>query len=134
MSMAPRTRFRSIVRLLFAKSTKSKYVTSQTLLRRSANLQVRECLSRGVYVDGLTMHSIATAEEAIALLRTGLENRQVAATAMNETSSRSHSLFTLHVESKEHCGGLTRSKHSRFNLIDLAGSEGKSQQKRTALA
>ena len=41
-----------------------------------------------------------TAEEAIALLRTGLENRQVAATAMNETSSRSHSLFTLHVESK----------------------------------
>jgi kinesin family protein 15 len=90
---------------------------------KAANLQVRESLSRGVYVDGLTMHPIETAEDAVALLRAGLVRRQVAATNMNEVSSRSHSLFTLYVESVERCGGLTRSKHSRFNLIDLAGSE-----------
>ena len=81
--MAPRTRFRSIVGF-YSKSTKSKCVTSQTLLRRKCQPPGPRCLSRGVYVDGLTMHSIATAEEAIALLRTGLENRQVAATAMSE--------------------------------------------------
>ena len=86
-------------------------------------LQVRESLQRGVYIDGLTMHTIRSAEQAIELFRSGLSNRHVAATSMNEASSRSHSVFTLYVESIERCGGLTRSKHSRFNLIDLAGSE-----------
>ena len=73
---------------------------------KAVHLQVRESLSRGVYVDGLTMHPIENAEEAISLLRSGLEHRQVAATNMNEVSSRSHSLFTLYVESVERCGGL----------------------------
>jgi kinesin family protein 15 len=97
--------------------------TATTDLETRSDLQVRENLNKGVYVDGLTKHAITNAKEAIALLHSGLEQRKVASTAMNEESSRSHSLFTLHVESIEKCNGLTRSKHSRFNLVDLAGSE-----------
>jgi kinesin family member 15 len=98
-------------------------LTTATNPEKRSDLQVRENLTRGVYIDGLSEHSIKNANEAMDLLNSGLEHRKVASTAMNEESSRSHSLFTLYVESIEKCNGLTRSKHSRFNLVDLAGSE-----------
>jgi len=42
---------------------------------------------------------------------------------MNEKSSRSHSVFTIHVESKEISKGVTLIRKSRFHMVDLAGSE-----------
>eukprot|EP00913_Durusdinium_trenchii_P035728 g33432.t1 len=54
----------------------------------------------------------------------GLHQRHVAATQMNELSSRSHAVFTLKLEaSSTTAGGVTSTKVSRLNLIDLAGSE-----------
>jgi hypothetical protein len=44
----------------------------------------------------------------------------VFATAMNAVSSRSHALFTIHIESAE---GKDKIKTSKLNLVDLAGSE-----------
>lgn len=63
------------------------------------------------------------------VLRIGAQNRHVAATSMNRESSRSHSIFTLVIQSKITNEGITDVRESRFNLVDLAGSE---RQKLTA--
>ena len=53
--------------------------------------------------------------------------RKTGATAMNDTSSRSHSLFTIYIETAEDVTvkGKTkqRFKAGKLNLVDLAGSE-----------
>ncbi|KAH8367986.1 hypothetical protein KR084_005266, partial [Drosophila pseudotakahashii] len=50
------------------------------------------------------------------LLHLGTGNRHVRSTKMNSSSSRSHAIVTIHVKSK--------ARHSRLNIVDLAGSEG----------
>ena len=62
------------------------------------------------------------------LLEQGSQVRQVAATQMNERSSRSHSCFIVSVQQKSEedlGGGVTRhtTLSSKVNLVDLAGSE-----------
>jgi kinesin family protein 3/17 len=42
---------------------------------------------------------------------------------MNKDSSRSHSIFTIHVEVAEKCNGNDRYIAGKLNLVDLAGSE-----------
>lgn len=54
-------------------------------------------------------------------MKTGADNRTIAATRMNERSSRSHSIFMLSVFQKEI--QLDATKQSRLFFIDLAGSE-----------
>jgi len=54
---------------------------------------------------------------------TGTERRSVASTKMNATSSRSHSLFTLYIETSEEIEGKEVFKAGKLNLVDLAGSE-----------
>lgn len=55
-------------------------------------------------------------------------NRHVAATAMNEHSSRSHSVFTITVESSEMKeDGKAHIKVGKLNIVDLAGSERQSK-------
>jgi len=90
----------------------------------SSNLQIREDINRGVYVERLSEHSVWSASDAFHVVWKGLHQRHVAATQMNELSSRSHSVFTLKLEaSNTSSGGVTSTKVSRLNLIDLAGSE-----------
>ena len=87
------------------------------------NLQLREDLKRGVYVEGLIEEIVGSVADTYELLRTGTCNRHVGATSMNKESSRSHSVFTLTIESKETREGVTNFRSSRFHIIDLAGSE-----------
>lgn len=54
------------------------------------------------------------------ILNQGNENRAVSATAMNQTSSRSHSVFILYLTQKTPDGSV---KSGKLNLVDLAGSE-----------
>jgi kinesin family protein 3/17 len=55
-------------------------------------------------------------------------NRHVAATLMNEHSSRSHSVFTITVESSEMKeDGKAHIKVGKLNIVDLAGSERQSK-------
>ena len=66
--------------------------------------------------------------EIMKLIEQGNAIRRVAATNMNDQSSRSHSCFTIKVERKivtELGNGVTREKSTRakLNLVDLAGSE-----------
>ena len=93
------------------------------------NLQLREDMKKGVYVEGLIEHPARNLIQTYALLKIGARNRHVSSTSMNKESSRSHSVFTVNIESKSKFDGLINFKSSRFNLIDLAGSE---RQKTTA--
>lgn len=57
-------------------------------------------------------------------MNTGNQNRSVGETLMNKDSSRSHSMFTLHIESAEKGpDGADRFVAGKLNLVDLAGSE-----------
>lgn len=84
---------------------------------------VREDLKKGIYVDGVTEEVISCPEDAYRLLELGARNRHVAATSMNRESSRSHSIFTMIIQSKVTDGNISDVRESRFNLVDLAGSE-----------
>jgi len=53
----------------------------------------------------------------------GNKNRHTGATAMNATSSRSHSIFTLYIETSEIKDGQEIFRAGKLNLVDLAGSE-----------
>jgi len=54
----------------------------------------------------------------------GTNNRKTGETAMNKDSSRSHSIFTIYVETAETDEvGEQRIKAGKLNLVDLAGSE-----------
>lgn len=90
---------------------------------KDTSLSIRESGVRGVYVEGLTEQIVSSASQAQAFLASGIRNRRVAATAMNHESSRSHSVFTLTVETQEKKNGRLTSRFASFHLIDLAGSE-----------
>ena len=76
---------------------------------------MREDPSKGVVVEGLKTFRVETYADVERLLEEGLANRTVGSTAMNATSSRSHSCFTLDI--------IQKTAKSRLTLIDLAGSE-----------
>ncbi|XP_035268628.1 kinesin-like protein KIF9 [Anguilla anguilla] len=77
----------------------------------------------GVTVKGLSMHLVHNEEEALNLLFEGEMNRIIGAHTLNRNSSRSHCIFTVHIES--HSRTLSDAKYvtSKLNLVDLAGSE-----------
>ncbi|SJX66555.1 Kinesin-3 motor protein [Sporisorium reilianum f. sp. reilianum] len=93
--------------------------------KNKGNLKVREHPSLGPYVEDLSKLVVASFRDVENLQDEGNKARTVAATNMNETSSRSHAVFTLvltqkrfDVETK-----LETEKVSRISLVDLAGSE-----------
>ncbi|XVE84631.1 hypothetical protein DITRI_Ditri17bG0028200 [Diplodiscus trichospermus] len=97
------------------------------------NLQIREDVKSGVYVENLTEEYVSSMKDVTQLLLKGLSNRRTGATSINAESSRSHSVFTCVVESrcKSVADGVSSFKTSRINLVDLAGSE---RQKLTGAA
>ncbi|KAJ3224587.1 hypothetical protein HK099_008196 [Clydaea vesicula] len=85
------------------------------------NLPIHEEKSKGVYVKGLLEVFVGSVEEVYDAMKRGQENRVVAFTKMNAESSRSHSIFVLHVSQKNLTDGSTRV--GKLSLVDLAGSE-----------
>ncbi|KAF4705062.1 hypothetical protein FOZ62_024347, partial [Perkinsus olseni] len=87
-------------------------------------LQLRDDIRKGVYVDGLSEHTVYDSKEAELIVRRALVKRHVGSTVMNDESSRSHCVVMLRVATKLiQAGGVTQTKESRLNLVDLAGSE-----------
>jgi len=80
-------------------------------------------LTSGVFIDGITEEIITSSEEAIEILKRGASNRHIGATNMNSESSRSHSVFSMTLESKVMVEGMCNIKVSKFHFVDLAGSE-----------
>lgn len=73
---------------------------SDLLDTESQNLSIREDSKRGMFVDGLQEVVVSSAEATYSVFKRGSENRQTGMTAMNEESSRSHSVFTIKMESQ----------------------------------
>lgn len=65
------------------------------------NLKIHEDPNKGIYVQDLTNVVVKTVPELEKLLNAGVKNRKVGETAMNKDSSRSHSIFTIYVETAE---------------------------------
>ena len=89
----------------------------------TASLRVRENPQSGPYVEGLSVHKVSCADEINGLMEIGNAARTVAATNMNDTSSRSHALFTIRFTQGSFVAGIPAEKTSKLNLVDLAGSE-----------
>ena len=89
------------------------------------NLKVREHPSTGPYVEDLAKLAVRSFLEIEHLMDEGNKARTVAATSMNETSSRSHAVFTLTVTQKRHDveTRMDTEKVAKISLVDLAGSE-----------
>ncbi|KAG8079583.1 hypothetical protein GUJ93_ZPchr0007g3950 [Zizania palustris] len=89
----------------------------------STNLQIREDIKKGVYVENLMECYVSSVKDVMMLLLQGVANRKMAATNMNSESSRSHSVFTCVIESCWERDSMTHLRFGRLNLVDLAGSE-----------
>lgn len=93
-----------------------------------AGLELKEHPETGVYVKDLTSHVVNSVAEMEKMMDIGNEARSVGATLMNETSSRSHSIFSVTIESSEPTpDGEDRFVAGKLNLVDLAGSERQSK-------
>ncbi|EGW12654.1 Kinesin-like protein KIF17 [Cricetulus griseus] len=61
-------------------------------------LELKEHPEKGVYVKGLSMHTVHSVAQCERVMETGWKNRAVGYTLMNKDSSRSHSIFTISIE------------------------------------
>ncbi|KAM4737466.1 kinesin-like protein KIF1B isoform 11-T11 [Anableps anableps] len=93
--------------------------------KNKGNLRVREHPLLGPYVEDLSKLAVTSYTDIADLMDAGNKARTVAATNMNETSSRSHAVFTIVFTQKKHDSetDLTTEKVSKISLVDLAGSE-----------
>ncbi|KAG9336838.1 hypothetical protein JZ751_003186 [Albula glossodonta] len=76
---------------------------------------------QNIHLKNLSIQQSANEEEALNLLFLGDTNRMIAETPMNQASTRSHCIFTVHVCSRE--PGSSMLRRSKLHLVDLAGSE-----------
>uniref|UniRef100_M3ZHX7 Kinesin family member 13B n=1 Tax=Xiphophorus maculatus TaxID=8083 RepID=M3ZHX7_XIPMA len=88
-------------------------------------LRVREHNVFGPYVDGLSRLAVASYKDIESLMSEGNKSRTVAATNMNEESSRSHAVFNIILTHTlmDLQSGTSGEKVSKLSLVDLAGSE-----------
>ncbi|XP_048029188.1 kinesin-like protein KIF17 [Megalobrama amblycephala] len=107
--------YKEEIRDLLAKDTKQK-------------MELKEHPERGVYVRDLSMHTVHSVGECERIMDQGWRNRSVGYTLMNKDSSRSHSIFTIHLEiCNTDAAGEEHLRAGKLNLVDLAGSERQSK-------
>ncbi|XP_047254093.1 kinesin-like protein KIN-7D, mitochondrial isoform X2 [Capsicum annuum] len=86
------------------------------------NLRVRED-AQGTYVEGIKEEVVLSPGHALSFIAAGEEHRHVGSNNFNLFSSRSHTIFSLMIESSAHGDEYDGVIFSQLNLIDLAGSE-----------
>jgi len=88
-------------------------------------LRVKIGMRKGVYVQGLAIKAVSSYEQAKLLIDRAYTNRTVSSTKMNDTSSRSHCIFTMYITKicLNNMGKPTSATEAKVDLIDLAGSE-----------
>ncbi|KAL9399747.1 hypothetical protein Peur_008708 [Populus x canadensis] len=99
-------------------------VVNDLLNPAGQNLRIRED-AQGTFVEGIKEEVVLSPAHALSLIAAGEEHRHVGSTNFNLLSSRSHTIFTLTVESSlygENSEGEAVNL-SQLSLIDLAGSE-----------
>ncbi|KAI1485546.1 hypothetical protein F5X96DRAFT_674528 [Biscogniauxia mediterranea] len=88
-------------------------------------LKIRESPTEGPYVKDLTEVPVRSLHEILRYMKAGDASRTTASTKMNDTSSRSHAVFTIMLKQIHHDMDTdeTTERSSRIRLVDLAGSE-----------
>lgn len=88
-------------------------------------LKIRESPTEGPYVKDLTEVPVRSLDEILRYMTKGDKSRTTASTKMNDTSSRSHAVFTIMLKQIHHDMETdeTTERSSRIRLVDLAGSE-----------
>ncbi|KAK7378128.1 hypothetical protein VNO80_03565 [Phaseolus coccineus] len=82
--------------------------------------EIRSCNDDGLSLPDAKLRPVNSTTDVMTLMKLGEVNRAVSSTAMNNRSSRSHSVLTVHVHGKDTSGNSIR---SCLHLVDLAGSE-----------
>ncbi|KAK2362591.1 kinesin protein KIN-14I [Trifolium repens] len=83
-------------------------------------LEIRSCNDDGLSLPDARLRSVKSTTDVLTLMKLGEVNRAVSSTAINNRSSRSHSVLTVHINGKDTYGNSIR---SCLHLVDLAGSE-----------
>jgi len=96
-------------------------------VRPRGGLHIRESKALGIYVDSCKKYAVDSYAAIENAMERGINNRSVAATRMNNTSSRAHTVIIIEFNQIGKVDGLDVSKVSTINLVDLAGSEKASQ-------
>ncbi|KAK9801369.1 hypothetical protein WJX73_001495 [Symbiochloris irregularis] len=96
--------------------------------RAGTLVAIRESPARGTYIEGAERRSVQSEADVGDALEDGNARRAVGVHNLNEASSRSHALFTLHVEQRllptaPLGAGCHRFLRTKLHLVDLAGSE-----------
>ncbi|XP_034078070.1 kinesin-like protein KIF6 isoform X2 [Gymnodraco acuticeps] len=82
---------------------------------------IMEDPDQNIHLRNLSLQQSANEEEALNLLFLGDTNRMIAETPMNQASTRSHCIFTMHLCRRE--PGSATLRRSKLHLVDLAGSD-----------
>uniref|UniRef100_T1K6K6 Kinesin motor domain-containing protein n=1 Tax=Tetranychus urticae TaxID=32264 RepID=T1K6K6_TETUR len=91
---------------------------------KKKGLKVREHPSKGFYAEGLKSFLVTSHKDIEDKIEEGTTNRSIAATNMNETSSRAHTIVQIQIVQRNRTSsGQETAKKSIIHLVDLAGSE-----------
>ncbi|KAB2046165.1 hypothetical protein ES319_D01G213900v1 [Gossypium barbadense] len=105
--------------LLSEDSSSTKYPFLLNSVLENDNLLIL-AISKAFILPDATLHTVKSTSDVLNLMKYGEVNRVVCSTAINNRSSRSHSILTVHVHGKYTSGNMLR---SCLHLVDLAGSE-----------
>ncbi|VDM31231.1 unnamed protein product [Hydatigera taeniaeformis] len=89
----------------------------------SGGLPVRQTAGEGFFVQGLKIVPVGSYRDIEERMKQGTANRTIAATNMNATSSRAHTLVCISFDQIMSENGVTKRLSSAINFVDLAGSE-----------
>lgn len=89
---------------------------------KSQNLRIREDANRGIFIEGAASLPVDNTPQLFDLLAKISSSKHTSFTAMNATSSRSHTIITVSVDQVDHVRHDSTT-NSRIFLVDLAGSE-----------
>lgn len=88
--------------------------------KQPQTLEIRQDRAKGIHMPGVVEIEVMSESEVFDILWRGAKQRAIAATNMNEHSSRSHTVFTVRITSTTASGVVATAK---ISLVDLAGSE-----------
>jgi kinesin family protein 6/9 len=90
---------------------------------QSKLLSIQDDSRGGVAVKNLSLHVCETEEDALNMLFEGEINRSYASHELNSHSSRSHTVYTMYIQSRSRVESTEKMTYSKLHLVDLAGSE-----------
>jgi kinesin family protein 6/9 len=91
--------------------------------QQASTLQIQDDARGGVVIKNLHLAVCNNEEEALNQLFEGDLNRTVSEHQLNRASSRSHCVFTIHIETRSRVESSDKVVFSKLHLVDLAGSE-----------